>query len=133
MLKIGITGQAGFIGRHLYNTIGLYPGEFSHVPFEKEFFDNEKKLDQFVSSCDAVVHLAALNRHEVSETLYDTNIGLTKKLIESFKRTKSNPHVLFASSIQEVRDNHYGKSKKEGRNLLTEWAENSKALFTGMI
>ena len=24
MLKIGITGQAGFVGTHLYNTLGLF-------------------------------------------------------------------------------------------------------------
>ena len=38
-----------------------------------------------------------------------------------------------SSSTQEERDNPYGKSKKEGRKLLIEWAENSDSKFTGMI
>jgi len=48
MLKIGITGQAGFVGTHLYNTLGLYSEEFERVPFEKDFFSNQQQLKQFV-------------------------------------------------------------------------------------
>ena len=47
MLKIGITGQNGFIGNHLYNSIGLFKEEFERVIFEKSFFEeinNENKL-----------------------------------------------------------------------------------------
>lgn len=38
MLKIGITGQAGFVGTHLYNTFGLNPEEFEGVPLTETFF-----------------------------------------------------------------------------------------------
>ncbi|MDY0230484.1 MAG: NAD-dependent epimerase/dehydratase family protein, partial [Candidatus Cloacimonadaceae bacterium] len=47
--------------------------------------------------------------------------------------TNSTPHLLFASSIQEERDNPYGRSKKEGRILLEEWAAKNRARFTGLI
>jgi UDP-2-acetamido-2,6-beta-L-arabino-hexul-4-ose reductase len=40
---------------------------------------------------------------------------------------------LFSSSSQEERDNLYGKSKKEGRELMIKWAEKSGGKFTGMI
>jgi len=58
-MKTGITGQNGFIGTHLYNTLGLFPQEFERVEFQKDFFEDEKKLDEFVGQCDVIVHLAA--------------------------------------------------------------------------
>ena len=78
MKKIGITGQHGFIGKHLYNTIGLFPDEFERVDFDKSYFEDEKKLDEFVGKCDVIVHLAAMNRHNDPEVIYQTNTGLGK-------------------------------------------------------
>ncbi|MFA7686587.1 MAG: NAD-dependent epimerase/dehydratase family protein [Moheibacter sp.] len=133
MKKIGITGQQGFLGNHLYNTLGLYPEEFERIPFEREFFESEQKLDEFVAQCDVVVHLAAMNRHESQEFIYETNVKLAKDLAASLKRTGSKAHVLFSSSSQEERDNLYGKSKKEGREILAAWAKENGGIFTGMI
>lgn len=133
MLKIGITGQNGFVGNHLYNTLGLFPDEFERVDFDKSFFENQQQLDAFVKQCDVIVHLAAMNRHETQEVIYATNLDLVKKLVSSLERTQSKPHLLFSSSSQEERDNLYGKSKKEGRELLVNWAERNEAKFTGLI
>src|SRR5690606_20231764 len=117
MKKIGITGQEGFVGKHLYNTLGLFPEEFERINFERDFFQSEEKLDQFVSDCDVIVHLAAMNRHESQEFIYETNVKLTKDLAASLIRTNKKAHVLFSSSSQEEKDNLYGKSKKEGREI----------------
>jgi len=133
MLKIGITGQAGFVGTHLYNTLGLFPNEFSRIDFKKEYFEDEILLNNFVSQCDVIVHLAAMNRHNEPQVIYDTNIGLVQKLINVLDKTNSKAHVLFSSSTQEEKDNLYGKSKKEGRQLMVDWAKKSGGKFTGMI
>lgn len=133
MLKVGITGQKGFVGTHLYNTLGLQPDKYERISFEKNYFDKPEALDQFVAKCDVIVHLAAMNRHNDPEVIYNTNTNLVKKLIASMERTNSTPHVLFSSSSQEERDNLYGKSKKEGRELLTSWAQKNNAIFTGMV
>jgi UDP-2-acetamido-2,6-beta-L-arabino-hexul-4-ose reductase len=133
MLKIGITGQAGFVGTHLFNTLGLYPAKFSRIPFEDEFFQDNLILENFVSKCDVVVHLAAMNRHNDPQVIYETNIGLVNKLIAACEATSAVPHILFSSSTQEERDNLYGKSKKEGRQLLENWALKNKAKFTGFV
>jgi UDP-2-acetamido-2,6-beta-L-arabino-hexul-4-ose reductase len=133
MLNIGITGQGGFVGKHLYNTIRLFPNEFKIVEFDRKFFENTAKLNDFVSKCDVIVQLAALNRHSDSQVIYDTNIGLVQHLVRALTLTKSKCHVLFASSSQEENENLYGKSKKEGRALLIDWAKNSKGKFSGMI
>lgn len=133
MINIGITGQAGFVGTHLYNTFGLYPEKFTRIPFEDSFFADSALLKAFVSKCDVIVHLAAMNRHNDPEVIYKTNIGLVKQLIKACEETKSTPHILFSSSTQEERDNLYGKSKKEGRLLLENWADKHNAQFTGLI
>jgi len=133
MLKIGITGQAGFIGNHLYNTLGLSPDKYQRIPFADDFFSDQSALHDFVSSCDVIVHLAAMNRHPDPEVIYETNIGLVNQLIGALEATGSSPHILFSSSTQEERDNLYGRSKREGRRLLSEWAARNNASFTGFI
>lgn len=133
MIKVGITGQAGFIGTHLYNTLGLNPDTFQRIPFEDAYFQDENKLRKFVQSCDTIVHLAAMNRHNDPEVIYKTNIGLVKQLIKACEETKSTPHILFSSSTQEERDNLYGKSKKEGRGLFERWADKNNASFSGLV
>jgi len=42
-------------------------------------------------------------------------------------------YILFSSSTQEERDNRYGRSKKEGRELLEQWATRNNATFTGLV
>ncbi|SHJ44125.1 UDP-2-acetamido-2,6-beta-L-arabino-hexul-4-ose reductase [Tangfeifania diversioriginum] len=131
-MKIGITGQSGFIGTHLYNYLGLQEG-IERIPFEDDFFKDKSKLQSWVAKCDAIVHLAAMNRHGDPQVIYDTNIKLVKQLISACEQTNSKPHILFSSSTQEERGNPYGNSKKEGRKLLEQWAEKNNAHFTGFV
>lgn len=133
MIRIGITGQDGFVGQHLYNTLGLYPEEFERVEYSRNFFENQELLNEFVNKCDVIVHLAAMNRHNDPQIIYDTNIGLVKKLITALDAKEATTHVLFSSSSQEERDNLYGKSKKDGRALLSNWSAASGGKFTGLI
>jgi UDP-2-acetamido-2,6-beta-L-arabino-hexul-4-ose reductase len=133
MIKIGITGQTGFIGTHLYNTLGLEPEKFQRIDFRDEYFQKEETLDAFVKQCDVIVHLAAMNRHNDPDVLYKTNIELVQKLIGSMERTESRPYVIMSSSLQEERDNLYGRSKREGRELFNKWADRNEAAFTGLI
>jgi UDP-2-acetamido-2,6-beta-L-arabino-hexul-4-ose reductase len=133
MLRIGVTGQSGFIGAHLASTILLDKDKYELIPFEKTFFESSLRLDEFISKCDVLVHLAGLNRHEDPEYIYQINVGLVNKLIESLDRTQSKAHVIFSSSLQEELDNKYGKSKKEGRQLFQQWANLRGNKFTALI
>jgi UDP-2-acetamido-2,6-beta-L-arabino-hexul-4-ose reductase len=133
MIRIGITGQTGFIGTHLTNSIKLLQNEFELIDFNIDFFENESFLDLFVEKCDVIVHLAALNRHNDPEIIYKTNIGLVKKLVSSLEKVKSKKHVIFSSSSQEQIDNLYGKSKKDGRIILENWALSTENTLTGLI
>ncbi|NNK82460.1 MAG: SDR family oxidoreductase [Flavobacteriaceae bacterium] len=124
MIKVGITGQEGFMGSHLYNYFGTKEG-LELISYDICFFKKNKKLKDFVSKCDVIIHLAALNRHDEQQVLYNTNVELVKKLIDACETTNSKPKIIFSSSTQEERDNLYGKSKRDGRKLLEDWAKKS--------
>ena len=132
MKKIGITGVNGFVGQHLFNTL-LHNNNISLIPFQRNFFDDESKMDDFVQNCDVIVHLAGLNRSNDEEIIFNVNVNLTKTLISSLNRTKSKPHIIFASSIQENMNNVYGKSKKTARLNLKDWSLLNKSIFNGLI
>lgn len=133
MKRIGITGQNGFVGSYLYNTLNLLKEEFITVPFQKELFEDAAALQQWVSECDVIVHLAAMNRHPDPQVIHDTNIALVEKLIAALDAAGNSPQVIFSSSTQEERDNPYGNSKRTGRELLKAWSQRKGAALTGMI
>jgi UDP-2-acetamido-2,6-beta-L-arabino-hexul-4-ose reductase len=132
MINVGVTGQSGFIGYHLFHYLKLM-NTVKLIPFEDEYFENGQKIDSFVSQCDTIVHLAALNRHGEQGVIYKTNVELVEKLISSIKRIGNKPHVIMSSSTQEDRNNEYGNSKKKGRELLSRASEEGLIDFSGLL
>ena len=132
MKKIGITGVNGFVGQHLFNTLSQNKNT-TLIYFERNFFEDESKMDDFVRNCEVIVHLAGLNRANDEESIFNVNISLAKTLISSLNRTKSKPHIIFASSTQEYMNNVYGKSKKIARLNLKDWSRLNNSIFTGLI
>lgn len=133
MIKVGVTGSNGFIGWHLCRTLELDTNKFELVQFKRDWFNENNNLDSFVSKCDILIHLAGLNRHSEESHIYDTNVGLANRLVESFKRIGFKGQVIFSSSIQEERNNIFGNSKKAARELFNNWANESGAKFIGLI
>jgi UDP-2-acetamido-2,6-beta-L-arabino-hexul-4-ose reductase len=133
MINVGVTGSNGFIGWHLCRTLELYTNKFELIEFKRDWFDENTNLDLFVSKCDIIVHLAGLNRHIEENTIYNTNVSLTEKLVDSFIRIGFKGQVVFSSSIQEERNNTFGNSKKISRNLFCNWAKQSGGTFQGLI
>jgi UDP-2-acetamido-2,6-beta-L-arabino-hexul-4-ose reductase len=133
MIKIGVTGSNGFIGWHLCQTLRLQSDSFEIIEFNRSWFENTNELDNFISNCDIIVHLAGLNRHIEERAIYDTNIGLANKLVDAFNRTNFKGQVLFSSSIQEERNNIFGNSKKEARGIFSKWAKENRTKFRALI
>ena len=132
MIKVGITGQPGFIGTHLAKYV-TEREDTVLVPFEDAFFSDDSKLRAFVKGCDVVVHLAAASRMPSEEELYNLNVGLVQKVIDAMEAEKVTPHVMFSSSTHETRDTAYGRAKLEGRKRFEAWAKKNGAAFTGFI
>ena len=131
-MKIGITGSNGFIGFHLRNTLNQYK-DYQLISFERQFFENEIHLDKFISSCDVVVHLAGLNRHNDEELLLKTNIDLATKLSDSISRVNFKKKLIFLSSTHETSDSAYGISKLKSRSVLTESSKKIGFSLTSLI
>jgi UDP-2-acetamido-2,6-beta-L-arabino-hexul-4-ose reductase len=129
---VGITGQSGFIGTHLTNFLGIKKDLVKIIPCNRGYFSNPLQLSNFVSNCDVIVHLAAMNRGDPQE-IYECNVSLVRQLIESMEQTGCTPHVIFSSSTQETLDNAYGRSKAEGRCLFEAWAKKTGGKFTCLV
>lgn len=132
MKTVGITGAKGFIGTHLKNFLS-YKEDIAVLEIDRTHFLDEIRLTDTVRQCDCIVHLAAMNRHGDPQVIYDTNLELVQRLINACEASGRQPHILFSSSIQEENDNPYGRSKKEGRERLEQWAKRSGGKVTGMI
>lgn len=131
--KIGITGESGFIGQHLKRTLLLTPDKFEIIPFQKSFFQDEKELAAWVEKCDVIYHLAAMNRHESQEVLFDNNVSLVDSLVSALKTSQTSPQIIFSSSSQEDDENLYGNSKRLGRERLEKWGKSVGAIVQGLI
>lgn len=131
-IKIGITGQSGFVGTNLVNYIKKIE-DYTLIPFDDNYFSDISQLYLWAQKCDVIVHLAALSRHTDPNTVFKTNIDLIKKLTLSLQELHNKPHLIFTSSIQESLSNEYGISKKNGRDYLIEWSKFNKSTFTGLI
>ncbi len=131
--RLGITGQSGFIGSHLYNYLKYVNNNFELIDFNNEYFEDLEKLSEFVSRCDVIIHLAGVNRHHEADYIYSKNIELTDKLLDAINSSKTKPHIIFSSSTQEEKNNVYGNSKKEARLKLFSFSKMNGNKFTGLI
>jgi len=132
-LKLTITGQEGFIGYHLYNSILHNENNIKLVEFKKSFFQDQSKLDSILETVDLIIHLAGVNRADDQDYLYEQNLSLSKKIIESIKRVNFKGKLIFASSILEDNDIAYGQAKREARELLYNASIKNNFSFYGLI
>jgi UDP-2-acetamido-2,6-beta-L-arabino-hexul-4-ose reductase len=131
--KIGITGHNGFLGSHLKNHIRYQYDNFDIIDFDRSFFESENDLSVFIKSCDVIVHLAGLNRHNSKDEILKTNIKLAETLGSSLLKNQFKGCLIFSSSIQEYYQTPYGKSKKRAGDVLTKAAISSGFTLIHMI
>ena len=122
-----------FLAQHLYNFLGTKAEEITLIDYNRSFFEEPTKLSEWASQCDVIVHIAAMNRHEDQQVIYNTNVGLVDKLIAACEAAGATPKIIFSSSTQEERDNLYGKSKRDGRAALEAWAEKAGSAVCSMV
>lgn len=130
-LRIGVTGADGMIGWHMRAFLRNRPG-VETIPASRAAFESVEKLQNFASGCDAIVHLAGMNRGE-DEQVERVNVELAEKLIGAVEKTGRKPHIIFSSSTHIYRGTAYGRSKKKCAELFSEWAEKAGAVFTNLI
>ncbi|HJO96219.1 MAG TPA: NAD-dependent epimerase/dehydratase family protein [Victivallales bacterium] len=130
--SIGITGQLGFIGSHLFSSLRV-KDDIRIIPSNDDLFIHKDILCNFVKCCDVIIHLAGMSRGSDQQEIYDTNILLIRQLIEAMHEEHATPKVLFASTIHHDHETLYHKSKRDGAILFNKWAEETNSDFTTLI
>jgi NAD dependent epimerase/dehydratase family./Glucose-6-phosphate isomerase (GPI). len=121
--KVLVTGANGFIGKNL-------SARLAHENVEVIRFTREislEKLKKEISQVDFIFHLAGVNRPDDQREFYEGNVRLTERLIEIVKDSKRTLPILYTSSIRAVRDEPYGRSKRQAEELLRNYAEETGA------
>ncbi|MGZ5441409.1 MAG: polysaccharide biosynthesis C-terminal domain-containing protein [Thermoanaerobaculia bacterium] len=129
-MTIGVTGADGFIGWHV--RCRLFAEGLDAVPAGRSQFADPAHIDRFVERCDAIVHLAGMNRGEESE-IERVNVGLAEALVASLKRTGRRPPIVFSSSTHIDRETAYGRSKRAAAAVIDRWAGETGAKFTNLV
>ncbi|MBP1928362.1 dTDP-4-dehydrorhamnose reductase/mannose-6-phosphate isomerase-like protein (cupin superfamily) [Methanolinea mesophila] len=130
--RVGITGRHGFLGTSLDRYLQRYEDEIEVIPFSRDMFSQPHDLIEFCRNCDTIVHFAAVTRGD-EEAVYRVNMDLVLSLCSALEHVEHVPHVIYASSVHETRNTGYGRSKREGRMLLEEWARKNGSPFTGLV
>lgn len=136
-MKILVTGAKGFVGKNLVSTLkNIQNGKDKTQDikiediYEYDIDSTKDDLRKFTLDCDFVIHLAGVNRPTDPKEFYDGNAGFTETLCNYLKDANNHSPILISSSIQVERDNDYGKSKKEGEDLLLKFGkENGNSIF----
>jgi UDP-2-acetamido-2,6-beta-L-arabino-hexul-4-ose reductase len=137
MMRVGVTGANGFIGRHAVSFLRYLEKTEQATPviLPREAFDSSAALEDFVKKCGVIMHFAGTNRGTDKE-IFDVNVGLTKKLIDACEFASATPTLLFSSSMYAAeperfenseRPVSFGTSKHEAARILMEWGEKSAA------
>lgn len=117
-MKILVTGANGFIGRNLI-------AELNNRGYTEILKVTRKtpisQLEEYIKECDFVYHLAGINRPDDEKEFMEGNFGFTSRLLDLLKKNNNKSPILITSSIQAKRDNHYGRSKKAGEDLLFDY------------
>lgn len=133
MIHIGITGFTGLVGPHLSQYLEKHTDKYTPVLIGREDFEDEKKLINKLKVCDVIVHLAGLSNRANQDEIYDTNIRLTKKILDGLESFNLHPQIIFLSSVHRDKDTPYGRSKKDSELLIAEWGKKNNTPTTTIV
>lgn len=119
-MNILITGSKGFIGKNLIVNLNKYK---HYNLFEYDIDNSKDELISFIKEADFIMHLAGVNRPKDDSEFLQGNRELTQELIEIMKDNGKNIPLLITSSIQAVKNNAYGISKKASEDIVFNWSK----------
>ncbi len=116
MTVVGVTGSNGFFGWHLRCRLFTFGWETKVA--DRSTFANTDMLDEFVSACDVVVHLAGVNRANSEDEIVSGNRELADALVDARARTDAKFDVIFANSAKIELPGIYGEAKDHASQIL---------------
>lgn len=138
-MKVLVTGAKGFVGKNLVCALNnLKDGKDRTRPNIKidevygyDIDSNISELDEYCKNADFVFNLAGVNRPKDPEEFKKGNFGFASTLLETLKKYGNKCPVMISSSIQATLigryDGEYGRSKRDGENLLFDYANKTGA------
>ena len=121
-MKVLVTGAGGFIGKnmlvHLQRSDGI-----EALPILRHCSTEE--LLAKIAQTDVVIHLAGENRPREEGAFIEGNVTYTEELCAALKQTGRKIPLVYASSIQALRDTPYGRSKKMAEDVAIRYAAES--------
>lgn len=121
-MKVLVTGANGFIGKNLISHLQ----EKDNIEIMKFDIDTPfEEVEKNIESIDFIFHLAGVNRPKDNSEFYKGNTDLTSQLLDLIISKKLSIPFLITSSIQAVKDNDYGKSKKQAEDVVLNYGKNN--------
>ncbi|MEA5051090.1 MAG: NAD-dependent epimerase/dehydratase family protein [Oscillospiraceae bacterium] len=116
MKKVLVTGANGFIGRNFCCELSRFPDRYALLRADVE--TSAEQLREYLGACDVVVHFAGVNRPKDDSEFRTGNAGFTGDVVSELAELGNAVPVVMTSSVQAAFDNPYGRSKREGEEVL---------------
>lgn len=140
-MRILVTGANGFVGKNLCSQLhNIKDGKarWYNLPepieaiYEYDLDSTPEQLDAWCKECTFVFNLAGVNRPQDPKEFMEGNFGFASVLIDTLKKYNNTCPVMISSSIQATLagrfgNSEYGRSKKEGEELMFRYSEETGA------
>lgn len=121
-MKVGVTGSEGFLGKYVLDALRNHSIRPILMDRKRQNLLNSESLEEFVGQCDAIIHLAGVNRGKPEEILRVNTEG-TLGLLDAIARFKKSVHLILASTFQVyTHDTAYAISKKGAEEFMSIYA-----------
>ena len=120
-MKILVTGSKGFIAKNLR---WMLAHKHDFLCFDQRQTIND--LGSLINESDLIIHLAGVNRSDDEINFMESNVSLTKEIINHLRNHKKDIPIIFSSSIQVENHTIYGLTKKRAEDLLVTYAKETK-------
>ncbi|GAB4076383.1 polysaccharide biosynthesis C-terminal domain-containing protein [Nostocoides australiense] len=120
-MRILLTGAHGFLGWHIRLRLHALT-DHEVLPVGR---DEWVRLDELLARCDAVVHIAGVNRADTDDEVEWGNATLARDLASAVAAAKRPLRVVFANSIQSGNVTAYGRGKQRAAEILRESVDGS--------
>jgi nucleoside-diphosphate-sugar epimerase len=124
MIKIAITGERGFLGRHLASYFSDN-AKYLIISLGRNFLESIDKI----KDADYLIHAASVHRRDNPDSVYRENMEMNYALIEKLNYFSIKINIVFISSVHEILDTPYGRSKIHGKAIFEKYCYEVNKIF----